>query len=201
MSSQIDVIQQGYSRWEIRPTKMFANGTSTLVRSGQLNVIVDTLGPWDKHVIGDRLKCFNLTPDDINYVICTHSHPDHIGNLNLFTNCKHIVGHHVYKHDIYEFDLFDKNGQIQLSNDIKVISTPGHTMDDISLIVNNVDKLGTVGVVGDLFECENDLQDCNIWKEAGSENPDMQEKNRNMILKTVNYIVPGHGSMFNVKNK
>lgn len=51
----------------------------------------------------------NVTPAEIDYVVCTHSHPDHIGNNNLFTNAEHIVGHSVQHGDLfYEENL--KNG-------------------------------------------------------------------------------------------
>lgn len=38
------------------------------------------------------LEKHNLTPDDIDYVVCTHGHSDHIGNNNLFLKARHIVG-------------------------------------------------------------------------------------------------------------
>ena len=32
-----------------------------------------------------------LTPQDVDYVVCTSGLPDKVGNLNLFTRAKHIV--------------------------------------------------------------------------------------------------------------
>ena len=67
---------------------------------------------------------------------------------------------------------------------VKVIATPGHTLDSVSVIVNNctsgfshlLENLGpdsglsVVAVIaGDLFEKEEDLQDESVWIEAGSE--------------------------------
>ena len=68
---------------------------------------------------------------------------------------------------------------------VKVIATPGHTLDSVSVIVNNCTSSGfshllesmgpesglsVVAVIaGDLFEKEEDLQDENVWIEAGSE--------------------------------
>lgn len=35
----------------------------------------------------------DVRPEDIHYVVCSHSHADHIGNNNLFLEAKeHIVG-------------------------------------------------------------------------------------------------------------
>ena len=62
-----------------------------------------------------------------------------------------------------------------------MIATPGHTLDSVSVIVNNctsgfshlLENLGPDSVVaviaGDLFEKEEDLQDESVWIEAGSE--------------------------------
>lgn len=60
------------------------------------------------HTLLFRNECLglaeqNLHPNDISYLICTHGHIDHIGNLNLFKNAKVILDHDVAtKADIYE---------------------------------------------------------------------------------------------------
>jgi glyoxylase-like metal-dependent hydrolase (beta-lactamase superfamily II) len=43
----------------------------------------------------------NIEPAQIDYVVCTHSHADHIGNNNLFTNAEHIVGRSVQRGTIF----------------------------------------------------------------------------------------------------
>jgi hypothetical protein len=53
-------------------------------------------------------------------------------------------------------------------------------------------------VAGDLFENENDIDDPNIWQSVGSENKDLQRKNRAKIADQVDIIVPGHGRPFSV---
>lgn len=54
------------------------------------------------------LKKHNLSCDDIHYVICTHSHSDHIGNNSLFTNAKqHVVGFSINNRDEYSFHPFN----------------------------------------------------------------------------------------------
>ena len=59
----------------------------------------------------------------------------------------------------------------------------------------------TFFIVGDLFEKEEDLADPEIWKSAGSENPELQIKNRSKVLHEADYIVPGHGPMFKVTDE
>ena len=52
------------------------------------------------------LNNHGLTPDDIDFVVSTHGHPDHCGNNNLFTKAQHIFGFHVFKGDVYVFHDF-----------------------------------------------------------------------------------------------
>jgi glyoxylase-like metal-dependent hydrolase (beta-lactamase superfamily II) len=80
---------------------------------------------------------------------------------------------------------------------VKVICTPGHTADSVSVLVQTGNNQGLVAITGDLFEREADIEFPVLWREtAGSQDPQTQERNRNMILKTADWIVPGHGPMF-----
>lgn len=169
------------------------------MRGNATNVLVDTMGPWDRLKLLDTLASLHITPQDVHYVVCTHSHPDHIGNLNAFTFSQHVVGTHVYKEDMYHLTAFEDSDCLQLSKDIRVVKTAGHTLSDVSVVVDNVDQFGTVVVAGDLFECETDLSDDSIWKDAGSEDQQLQRKNRQFVLSFADYVIPGHGSMFAVK--
>ena len=65
-------------------------------------------------------------------------------------------------------------------------------------IVSIIDALFvSVSFAGDLFECEADIKDGNIWRQL-SEQPELQEQNRRRVLELADYIVPGHGAMFKV---
>jgi glyoxylase-like metal-dependent hydrolase (beta-lactamase superfamily II) len=56
----------------------------------------------------------------------------------------------------------------------------------------------TVYVAGDLFEKEEDLLDPEVWRSAGSDDPDLQAANRAKVVRAADFIVPGHGPMFKV---
>ena len=80
-----------------------------------------------------------------------------------------------------------------------MFASPGHTLDSVSVKVVTED--GVVVVAGDTFEKEEDIDDETIWKLAGSEDEQQQMKSRNDILALADFIVPGHGPMFNNKRK
>ena len=50
---------------------------------------------------------------------------------------------------------------------------------------------------GDLFEKEEDLEDYTLWQE-NSDDPEIQQQYRMEVLRTADFIVPGHGPMFKV---
>lgn len=194
----VDVIKEGYSRLLDDGHTMVANGTCTLVQGSGINLLVDTLTGWDKNFLIAGLRQRNLNCDDINYVVCTHGHSDHVGNLNLFVKALHIVGWSIAREDTYTLHPFDKGVSYEISEGIEVVPTPGHTLSDVSVVVK-LTPLGTVVISGDLFEREEDITNPDLWKTiAGSENELLQLKNRQKMLDIADYIVPGHGPMFQV---
>jgi len=59
---------------------------------------------------------------------------------------------------------------------------------------------GIVGICGDLFERREDVDDEQIWQEAGSDNIIRQAEERYRMSQLCSHIVPGHGPMFTLDN-
>lgn len=62
----------------------------------KLNIIFDIGAPYEKIIIQRTLEENNLTPDDINFIILSHWHIDHIGTLDLFKKAKIIISSESY---------------------------------------------------------------------------------------------------------
>ncbi|XP_045479772.1 metallo-beta-lactamase domain-containing protein 1 [Harmonia axyridis] len=191
---EVKVLFDGYSG--IKEDGYYANCTCTLLKGPQ-NIIVDTLTPWDGEKLRAALNQHQLECEDIQYVICTHGHSDHTGCNYLFPKAKLIVGYCISFKDRY-FDHNFKDGETYKINEfVKVLPTPGHTMEDVSLLVETKNK-GCIAITGDLFEREEDIIDESIWQSAGSMDVILQSKNRYKILEIADWIIPGHGPMFKV---
>lgn len=193
MSYEVHVLAVGYCR----PTDggTLANCTCTLVK-GPRNIVVDTMTPWDGEYLTDAVRRHGIGCGDVDYVVSTHGHSDHVGNNNLFTNAVHVVGRCVSRGPMYydDGDTFGGDGVYAIDEHVRIVSTPGHTLSDVSVIVRTGRE--SYGIVGDLYECENDVTDESVWLNAGSENPESQRKYRKIIMDQVDWIVPGHGPMF-----
>lgn len=227
MSARIDIIAPGYAESIQNTNNMRARGSCCLARVSRKTILFDTLGPWDELFLAQQLARHKIHPSDIDHVVCSHSHPDHIGNLNMFTkncdtNMRHFVGTSCYNQDVYfdqssifpelgkfPYKLSSSNGacssvnqeaihygDYQLEANVKLRRTPGHTIECISLIVDNCDTYGRVALAGDLFERQDDIDDADVWLSAGSQDDILQQLYRTAIYKSVDYILPGHGDIF-----
>ncbi|XP_023022513.1 metallo-beta-lactamase domain-containing protein 1 [Leptinotarsa decemlineata] len=194
IETQLKVLFEGYSKFV--DGKYLANCSCVLIKSTP-NIVIDTLTSWDDEKLLSALKEENISCDDIDYVVCTHGHSDHVGCNHLFKKAVHIVGFSISHKDCYFTEPdFHSGEEFVINRKVKVIPTPGHTLQDVSVVVDTDN--GVVAVTGDLFEKFEDLEDAGIWKSAGSDSEELQEINRRKILKLADFIVPGHGPMFKV---
>ncbi|KAI6191011.1 Beta-lactamase domain containing protein [Aphelenchoides bicaudatus] len=168
----------------------------TLVRDSNKVILVDTGLATDINGRTDlltKLSKLDIAPPNVDYVITTHGHPDHAGNTNDFPDAIHFQGNMLHHRTKFNFsDLFEKDVH-QLTPNVQLIKTPGHTPDDITIG-------GSVAVCGDVFVAEEDQQFPLMWKPmAWSERT--QEASRRRLICDADFIVPGHGKVFKVTDK
>ena len=82
--AKIKVLIEGYAK-EIEGGWL-ASSTTTLVQENRLNIIVDP--GINRKLLLDKLAELNLSPQDIDYVLMTHFHPDHNYLSAIFENAK-----------------------------------------------------------------------------------------------------------------
>jgi len=189
----VKVLKEGYCARD-GPGRQRADGTITLVR-GHHTVLVDTGGPGDGEEIIERLRAEQLGPADVDHVVCTHGHSDHVGNLALFPDATLIVSHDVSRRNVYFAHPFAAGQPYRIDDGVEVIATPGHTSQDVSVVVHA--REGVYVIAGDLFECERDLVEEGLWR-ASSEDPARQAESRARVLRLADFVVPGHGGAFAV---
>jgi glyoxylase-like metal-dependent hydrolase (beta-lactamase superfamily II) len=177
--------------------------TVTLIKSDK-NIIVDTSSFLEKEQILNSLKEEGLTPKDIEIVVLTHMHLDHVVNTYLFKNAKvycKFKGQSGYPGQFHDVKTgtaqrTEINDGVKLTKDVEFILTPGHTPDMISVVIDTAD--GKVVIAGDAFPDKSFL---NKEKQPNPLFMDVPEfnKSRDKILKIADYVVPGHGDIFKVE--
>jgi glyoxylase-like metal-dependent hydrolase (beta-lactamase superfamily II) len=189
----VKVLLNGYFKWlGLGRDKFKASSTVTLIKDGKHNILVDTGNHEVEKKLLSALKKLGLEPKDIDYVILTHHHPDHVANKHLFKEAIITDWLTSYKKNkfIVDYDIINK-GKNVISPNVYIKSTPGHALDEGSVIVQT--ESGVVAIAGDLFF--NDQNERNIFVHDKKD----FETSRKEILKLADYIIPGHGGMFEVK--
>ncbi len=160
--------------------------TITLVRDGDVVMVCDPGELDSQAMLVDALKKEGLAVDDVTHVFITHSHIDHYRNIGMFEHAK----------TLEYWGVWDKGTCVawneQFSKDIKVIKTPGHNYDGLTLLVTTTE--GTIAICGDVF-----------WNQSGptpdpyASDPATLTKTRAHVLASADFIIPGHGGMYGVK--
>lgn len=129
-------------------------------------------------VIDKQLEKLGYSVDDVKIVITSHSHLDHIGNIEMFPNAIHVIqkielyqawwpetfqrgGAHVIADydDARDFNFLTLEGDYDLFGDgsILILSTPGHTLGHQSVKLK-LPQTGTVILSQDAIWMEENLE-------------------------------------------
>ena len=178
----------------------FGIGSSYLI-SDEKNVLFDT-GSY-----GARKKIIQLINNNkIDCVVISHLHFDHCSNLDLFCNTSIPIYISKIEYDNYfinrgiDCDLFSYfiyiekylniilvTNEIEITQNLNIIFTPGHTLGHISLEINYTDKNL---LAGDALKTYNDYKNVNLFGNAISKEKYIETKKK--IINDYNHIYCGH---------
>lgn len=181
-----------------------------LIRDQGKNIIVDPgilqIGRYG--AFPKRLAEFGLKADDIDIVVNTHCHYDHIEGNYLFRG-KTLIIHEKeleYCRKLYwpEFadafmgimDVDAVNGTKQLTKSVKVIETRGHTPGSITVLAET--ERGLVACVGDAVIVKEDLLELRapqVVTKNTSEAVSIESLKRIASLNPI-LVIPGHDAPF-----
>jgi glyoxylase-like metal-dependent hydrolase (beta-lactamase superfamily II) len=160
----------------------------SFVKDADAVIVIDPGMVADRKLcILDPLAALGVGAEDVTDVVISHHHPDHTLNVALFPMAR-VHDHWAW----YRDDLWtsrDAEG-FQISDDVELMGTPGHTPQDISTCIRTDDGL---------IVCTHLW-----WSEGGPPedpyaiDPNALHENRRRILAQDNLslIVPGHGPPF-----
>jgi glyoxylase-like metal-dependent hydrolase (beta-lactamase superfamily II) len=179
MTAEFHVLTAGYAGERVA-------GTVSLLRDGATIVVVDPGMVASRRLILDPLRALGIEPTHVTDVVFSHHHPDHTLNAALFPAARY--------HDfwaIYQDDLWtdrDADGY-QLSDSIVLMTTPGHTREDISTLAVSAD--GLIALTHVWWHEDGPAVDPRAVDQAM-----LTESRQRLLAAGPALIVPGHGVPF-----
>lgn len=177
-----------------------ANNANTYFINGTKKILVD---PGHYHHFGhvrDSLSAFSLDAEEIDLVIVTHAHPDHLEAVRAFSLASTLIAlHHVETAFLrtsgahmgfadFEPHLLLQEGELEVGDiTLQIIHSPGHSPGSISLYWPEREALFSGDVIFSQGLGRTDL--------PGGNGQELKESIRTLSRLPVSHLLPGHGEV------
>ena len=160
--------------------------------------------------VRDGLSGLSLSPQDIDVVIITHGHPDHMEAVKVFANTSTLIALSPLEMDFikivaphygealgisdFEPDFLLQEGNLNVGEmEFQVIHTPGHSPGSICLYWSKKRVLFTGDVVFNQGIGRTDL--------PGGDGKELKQSINRISLLDVEYLLSGHGDILSGREK
>ena len=176
----VHLLHAGYAR---SPS---VGSSVTYIDDGDVRIVMDPGMVAHRGLILDPLAALDVAPESITHVVLSHHHPDHTINVALFPEADVIDFWARYRGDQW---LGHGGDGWKMSDHSTLWLTPGHTEEDVSLIVEADDA---VYAMTHLWWREDRTPDVDPY----SPDPEALLFHRKRVLEIADIVIPGHGPAF-----
>jgi len=169
-------------------TILEAHSSSTFIRAGDTNIVVDTSSKEMLPSIKTSFRQIGILPKDVDIVVLTHMHRDHCTNNDLFKNAKFYVRTEE-RPEGKEYVPVSEN--IGIAPGVRLVHTPGHTRGSMSVFVQSDRKYVIAGDAIPLEDNHRRMVPPRINYDAATAMESIKS-----ITDYANVIIPGHGFPF-----
>ncbi|MDR3566169.1 MAG: MBL fold metallo-hydrolase [Negativicutes bacterium] len=208
---RLELVFQGF------PGKLASGymGWSTVMylEAGGKKVLWDTGGPGKRNDIGNRLSALGVQPTDIEILIMSHFHEDHVYNFDLFPQAEMVL--HRKEAEWVESGIYDwpqaiglysgvkNSGRLRLvSGDeeilpgVQTIHLPGHTPGCMGLVLRG-DDMPTTVLAGDAVK---NIAELATGKAAMSLDPQATMESIAKVRNIAKIVMPGHDRKLEIQS-
>ncbi len=178
------------------------NNSNSYLIDGNMRILID---PGHSHLFGhivDQLSTLSLKPADIDLVILTHAHPDHMEGVRSFLGLPALIAMHIMELDFiknvapqygaamgisaFEPPLLLREGKLGLKGmTLEIIHAPGHSPGSLCVYWPEKRALFPGDVIFDRSLGRTDL--------PGGNGEDLKASIRRLSGLDTSYLLPGHG--------
>jgi glyoxylase-like metal-dependent hydrolase (beta-lactamase superfamily II) len=182
-TAQVHILHEGYARDAGDVSKVAS--TVTLILDGGAVIVVDPGMVASREQLLAALAAAGPAPGDVTDIVFSHQHPDHTVNAALFPAAR--IHDHAAMYLGDEWTDRPADGLV-LSPSVRLMSTPGHTVEDISTVAATPDGS---------YVCTHAW-----WGADGpADDPYAPDRgvlraSRQRLLEVATVIIPGHGPSF-----
>ncbi len=186
---QIDILAVGDLQRDEEGNILKADSTSVLIRAPGHTIVVDPSTKYLRPAVKTSFKQIGVFPKDVDMVVLTHTHSDHVENLDLYPKAKVYV-HKGGKTDIPGAVVIDED-EYRLTEGVTLVHTPGHCTEEMSVFV---DADRHYVVAGDAVPLEDNFRK-NV-PPAVNTDARLALESIKKIGDYADVVIPGHGFPF-----
>lgn len=185
---------------------MSANNSNCYLINGSKRVLIDPGHRALFQHVEQGLRSLDLTVGDIDVVLCTHAHPDHIESVQVMKKAgakfglhneewqlikamaPHVPGAAAQTLEDYRPDFFLQEGDLQLGDiELQVFHTPGHSPGSVCFY-SAVDQVLVTGDV--IFKDSIGRTDL-----PGGNGKQLKQSLEKLAGIPAEFVLPGHGDI------
>ncbi len=186
---QLDILAVGDLERDADGNVTKADSTSVLIRAQGHTIVVDPSTRYMEPAVRTAFKQIGVFPKDVDTVVLTHTHADHMENLGFYRNAR------VYVHSGGDVDVPGATvvdvPEYELCRGVKLVHVPGHTMDSMAVFV---DADRHYVVAGDAVPLEDNLR--RGVPPALNVDGILALESIKKIGRYADVVIPGHGFPF-----
>jgi len=178
------------------------NNANTYLIHGDKNILID---PGHVHLfehVSGRLEDLALKAGDMNLIVITHAHPDHMEGARVFSRLPALIAMHALELEFirdlaphyeaamgglgFQPDFLLQEGELEVGDmKFQVLHTPGHSPGSLCLYWPERKALFTGDVIFSQSLGRTDL--------PGGSGEDLKASIRRLSMLDVEHLLPGHG--------